>query len=436
MLSRLFSKRQNTKTKGVTKGKGSYNWTRDTVQALKATENKDGALAKDIVLNDAQRQLYQHEMPTEENDMGTMLRMHEDGTIFPNIAVLDEPEESLEARYRRLTRLQPRICKRRLDVPDHITVELRKEVEEYPLLDILSLDGKKAQRSQYKYVLIKRAALILTPLSSFIDSHSDVVVSIVDSRKRGNKVARTLRLQDNKQYKGEFALDYSFPKESSQKVSISFAQEVPTFDVGEQWAACQIFLDLEESDFPQQVAFQETIGQAAFTTSMMNKYEFHPAHLDLAVRDSNLSQIRNLYERGMIVDETEPHHDNVGVVKYAKSSGDAIKATRRGDRKVQIGQGGEVDWSAVRNAPKPMQARDEISKDPSEDEEEEIVMSELARKALEAERVKNKKNVRVDSHATYIPEKAIGKGHVDDDDSDEGTPIKLSPLATQRKMEE
>jgi len=388
-------------------------------------QDKEGKLARDIVMNDASRQTYQHEMPSSENDMGTMLRMHPRGTIFPQVAILDEPPETLEARYRRLTQLQPRINRRRMEVPDHVTVQLRKDVEEFSLEVILSLDFRSKRHDKMGYVLIKRAAFILSPLSSFIDNHSDVVVSIVDTRKRANQITRTLRLQDNKFYKGEFTLDYSFPKESAQKISLSFAQEVPTMDTGEQWAVCQIFLDLEESDFPQTVAFQETIGQAALTTSMLQEYQFHPAHLDVAIRDSHRPQLREFYTQGMIVDETEPQHDKMKSVSYAKSAGEVLKTSKNKPQGATMDENGVVDWTNIQKSVKNQIPADQVSIEPEEtfDSDRMDISDELAKQPTSI----------LKQRRSGSPHPRVGFVQLEDEDSDaSGTAIRVGPLAKIR----
>lgn len=380
MLSRLFSRGKKPRDSRVSARKSKRGENPLTSMLPVDPKSKEGTLASDVVLNNAERQLYRHKMPDKENDMGNMLQAHGGETVFPNVAILDEPAESLEARYRSLTQLQPRVNRRRLDVPDYINLELFKPVEEFSLEHIIQISDKKRMKGDYKYVIMKKAKFILAPLSSFIDNHSDVVVSIVDTRKRASQAVRSLKLQDNKQYRGEFVLDYSFPKVSSGKISLSFAQEVQTFDTGEQWGACQIFLDLEESSFPITTAFEETIGQAAVTTSMMQQYRFHPGHLDLAVRDSHLPELRELYRRGLIVDETEPMHDKVQRAAYAKSGGEALKAERTGKRVVEVNQEGIADWSAVRSAPRALVPAHQASVDPEEDDEEaETTESKIAR---------------------------------------------------------
>jgi len=347
------------------------------------SKQKKGILAEDIVLNNAERQIYQHKMPETQNDMGNMISEHDQVSVFPHVAILDEPPESLESRYRKLTQLQPRVEKRRLDVPDYINLKLTKPVEEFSFSSIVQISDRKRKGVTMDYVHIKRAAIILAPLSSFIDNHSDVIVSIVDTRKRANHTARSLRLQDNKRYKGEFILDYSFPKESSHKISLSFAQEVQTYDDGEQWGACQMFLEMEESDFPLSVAFQETIGQAAVTTSILQQYKFHPGHLDLAIRDSHIPNMRELYQEGMIVDETEPMHDRSKRASYAKSGGEALKDARYGKKSVAIGKDGAVDWSSVRNSSKALIPAHQKSTDPEEGSDvEETTQEKIARMNL------------------------------------------------------
>lgn len=343
-------------------------------------DSSQGKNVEDVVLANAERQLYQHKMPDRDRDMGDMLQEHTAGTVFPGVAILDEPTNTLESRYRRMTRLQPRVNKRQMNVPDHITVKLRDEVEKFPMSDIVKLTSKQQRDTSYEYVLIKRAALIFSPLSSFIDSHSDVIVSIVDSRKRGEQVVRSLRLQDNKFYKGEFVLDYSFPKESSEKVVLTFSQEVPTFNTGEQWGVCQLFLELEESDFPVTQAFQETIGQAAVTTSMLQEYKFHPAHLNVAMRDSQLEQLRELYKDGDIVDDTEPQHERYKLSSYPKSGAEALKSQRQGAPNIVRQPESLSGWGMVRRGKMPKLPAYQASVDPEDDGgQEDSTAEKLAR---------------------------------------------------------
>jgi len=327
-----------------------------------------GRTAKDIVLNEADRQLYKYDLPQNTRGFGDLLQEHDGENMFPYAAITNEPDEEYDARLRRLTNLQPRINRRRLDVPDHVKLKLYKEVEEFPVTTLLSWQNAKQKSIGYDYISIRRVALIMTPLSSFTDSHSNVIVTLLDLRKRGNQKARSLILTDNMQYKGEFALDYSFPKESAGKVSISVAQEIPTFDTGEQWGAMQIMLEVEESDYPQTFAFQETVGVASLTSSSLQKFTRDPAHLDLAIRDSHRSELQNLYLQGLIPDETEPKANVESKSKYSKSSGAGLKQKKKEPQKVRVGSDGEIDWSIVRSKARPMIPIDQVSEDPGEDD--------------------------------------------------------------------
>lgn len=394
--------------------------------------DSEGKVAQDIVLNEADRKLYRYDLPTTERGFGDLLDDHDGEGTFPYAAITDEPSEEYDARVRRITNLQPRINKRRLDVPDHISVKLYKEVEEFPISSVILLSEKKHKIGNFDYILIKRVVLILTPLSSFVDSHSDVIVTLCDMRKRTNKTARSMTLQDNKQYKGEFALDYCFPKESAQKVSLSFAQEVPTFDTGEQWGACQIFLELEESDYPQVVAFQETIASASLTTSMLERFKHDPAHINLAIRESHRMKLQDLYLRGQISDETEAVKDKTKKVSYARSSGAGLKAARRAPKQVQVSQDGEVDWSAVTAMEKPQQAEDQVSVEPSQDgfederKEDALTVRTPPRSAMKQSRVGFREEVEV------IPRTEV---QIDGEEKDDGIPVGYSPQVSDNDDE-
>lgn len=454
MLPNWFGGKKSKKDPRISAKKSSKKSNPLSILDSSSEKGKDGKLAKDIVLNDADRQLYQHKLPDIENDLGNMISEHSEGLVFPNIAILDEPPETMEARYRRLMQLQPRVNKRRMNVPDHITMKLRKEVEDFSMIDIVRMEDSQRKTSKMEYVSIKRAALILSPLSSFIDNHSDVIVSIVDTRKRSNQVTRTLRLQDNKFYRGEFVLDYSFPKESAHKVSLSFAQEVPTFDTGEQWGVCQLFLDLEESDFPLTTAFQETIGQGAVTTSMLQEYKFHPGHLDVAVRDSHIPLLREMYQRGDIVDDTEPQSDKRQKSAYVQSGGEALKKARHSRGSVKVGSDGSIDWSAVKKGKQAVVPAYQASNNPSsegsqhETTQEKIARMNMMMNANSAagpfkQAVPKVKHARFGSSSTQADDVTLIGEALDTldrttrigvatnnqtDSSGSGTPIRLGPL--------
>lgn len=338
-------------------------------------KSSEGKVAQDIVLNTADRQLYKYDLPELERGFGDLLDAHGSEGVFPYASITNKPTESYDARMRRLANLQPRINQRKMDVPDFVKLKFFKNVEEFPISNIILMEGKKANRSGYDYILIKRVSIIFSPLSSFVDTHSDVIVTLMDMRKRTDQAARSVVLQDNKQYKAEFALDYCFPKASAEKVSMSFAQEVPTFDTGEQWGACQLFLDLEESDYPQMAPFQDTIGSASLTTSMMEDYKYNPAHINLAIRNNHRGTLQDMYLKGQIADETEPLRDRTKKTTYARSSGTALKKNDLASRRVNVSPEGEVDWSSVNAFTAPEIPEDLASIEPEGEEGGEPIQS-------------------------------------------------------------
>lgn len=324
----------------------------------------EGKSAQDLVLSSAGRQLYKYDLPALERGFGDLLDSHDGEGTFPYAAITTDQTEDYNSRMRRLVNLQPRINIRRMNLPDHISLKMYKEVEDFPLSEMLNLEQGKKNVKGMDYILIKRVSIIFSPLSSFVDCHSDVLVTLVDMRKRSGQVARSLVLQDNKQYKGEYTLDYCFPRSSAQKLSMSFAQEIPTFDTGEQWGACQIFLDLEESDYPQMVAFQDTIGMASLTHSALETYKHNPAHLDLAIRDSHRSRLQEMFLQGQIADETEPKINKTGKTTYARSSATSLKQVNRTARVVPVDSHGEVDWTSVNQFNQGQIPEDQMSIEP------------------------------------------------------------------------
>jgi len=382
MFSSLFSFRGNKNSvakvdsRKSKKGEGPYN----SLHSRKKSE-MEGRGAEDVVLNDAERQLYRHAMAEEEQDFGDMLKLHTRGQAFPYASIIARPEENYDARVRRLQNMQPHVQSRKTDLPDYVNVKLFKSIEDFSLTEVFKVPTKGIKNSGYDYVCIKRVTMVFAPLSSFMDTHSDVIVSLMDMRKRTNNIARALKLQDNKNYRGEFALDYSFPKCSVDKISLSFAQEVPTFMVGEQWGACQMYFDIEESTFPISHAFQETIGTLGATESMLQEYSYNPAVKDLAVRDSHLKEMRSMYLDGDILDETEAMHDKTAKIAYASSSGAALSKQKSSLKKADVNQDGEIDWSKVMSQPERSVPQDQVSQNSfREDDEAETVDAALHRK--------------------------------------------------------
>jgi hypothetical protein len=213
-------------------------------------------------------------------------------------------------------------------------------------------------------------------------------------RKRSGHNSRGIMLQSNWQYKGGMSVDHSFPKTSADKLSFSFAQEVPTLNNGEQWGSVQIFLDIEESDYPQLTAFQETIGLAAGPETGLREYEHDPTTLDLAIRNNHLPKLRELYIKGEIADETEPKKDKQATVSYAKSSVNLKRA--KTEKPALMNEDGTPDWSRVTEDKRAKTQADDLnsvslpeSSDLSYNLKSSDSVESLKRRFMQAERNKN-----------------------------------------------
>lgn len=441
MLSKFLHGKKKSVDNRVTsrRSKGKEN----PLNQLIGVDSKDltRKSAGDVVLNDADRQLYRFDLPKQEKGFSDLINSFTGEGMFPYAAITKSEDESHDARMRRLVNLQPRINFRKLDIPDHISLKFFKEVEEFPMNLIVQLSHKQKDKTNYDYILMKRVSIIFSPLSSFFDSHSDVVVTIMDARKRSGLIARRFNLTDNDQYKVEGSLDYCFPKASADKVSLSFAQDIPTFNTGEQWGACQIFLEVEESDYPQSVAFKESIGLPTFATSMLEDYKYDPTTIDLAVRNMHRRDLREMYLNGQIADETEPQSEKLGRVTYAKSSGVGLKQEKKKPQGALMGPDGFVDWSTM-NLKKPNQMPigeqddDEDDDDGLGDNEEILAKLEEAREMAEIS--KNLISRQLDEELVKtkqlnsIVKKKVGfmiEDEKEDDFDDDDVPIPVGKLA-------
>jgi hypothetical protein len=345
MFSRLFGGGKSAgrgEKKGVNVRKMITQGDRDHEERTAGKEWKqidggkiDNRKVDDIVMNDAEREVYRFKLPVQERGFTDLIAAHEPGTRFQHVAITGSDPEDYGSRNRRLVQLQPRINSRPVDLPEHINVNLVKDVEDFPFSQIVSNEGdpvgvrkrggkgKKQVRQELMkmpFILVKRAVFIFHPLISMSDEYTGIKVALVDNRFRHDQERRTVSLSSNLGYAGEMNLDYSFPRSSVEKMHLTFSAEVPILNTGEQWGACQVFLEVEESDFPIIEPYREVAGTARLPTTGLAIFKTNPAHLNLIMRENHKGNLQEMYADGDIANETEAITEKTKKATYSQSS--------------------------------------------------------------------------------------------------------------------
>jgi hypothetical protein len=306
------------------------------------------------VRSENDQEVYQYDMPTAELGFGDLLKEHNPGERMPGIAVSKKSSQPREAIMRDLEQMQPDVDRKPIKMPRKFVLPLQNQEEKIGLDQIFTKINPRMP-----YILIRKMSFILTPLSSFFDSFTNVNVMILDTRMLNRPKRQTAKLNSNVDYRGSLSLDYCFPASSLPKMFLYLQLEVQLMEMGEEWATVMMKVEAEEMDFPVMEEFQPVAIVAHLPPSGLSKYKFDPTHMDLTIRDIHRRKLLDLYESGDLADTTKPILNKTGKVKYASTS---VQKTARGGL---VDQTGEVDWSNIRG--RAHQEVDEISEDPSQE---------------------------------------------------------------------
>nr|QYF49535.1 MAG: movement protein [Inner Mongolia phenui-like virus 2] len=317
-------------------------------------------IAAQIPMNDAEREVYQYSMPTAEQGMTNLIAAHKPGTRFQYVALTGRDEESLPARLRRITTMQPRTNKSSIPLEKVPKLRLIEDTEQFNLSMAIPSKGKD-------YIRLASVAVVYIPLVSSQSVFSKAVASLIDNRFVGDKVVQSVRFTTNLPEKKEMTMDYCIPRESAKSILISFSREQAVLEMGEQWGACQLTLQLEESDFPYVENFKEVVAVTAVPEAILSEYDVNPNHVTTAILENHRSKLRDMYLRGDIADETAPIENKASVVKYSKSS-IGVKDQRKGEEDPKFSDT-KPGWEQMKGFRKPLIPEDQISYDPIEEDD-------------------------------------------------------------------
>lgn len=364
MLSRLFKSNTNHSA-----GRGERR--RDgTVKTNTELASLGNTMANSVAQGDAERQLYQFKMPSQQRGMTDFIQSHNSGSRFQYVALTGSDVEDHSSRIRRLIQLSPKVHKTEIPQKDLPQIRLRQESEKFSLASAVPAKGKE-------FLMLHRATVIFTPLASFTDIYTTMKISVMDMRKRNNQTRGSVKSNTNIQSKCEFSLDYCIPREDASQVFLLITRENPTMEDGKMWGVIQAQLEIIESDSPYMENLRETVAVLSLPSSGLDTFQHDPMNLDIAMHDNHRTRLQDLYQQGDIVDEAEPQLEKTKRVTYTKSSvptKPALKKTADGSMvNMEFSSVQPGNWDFLKGTPKPKIADDQVSysvkSDPAEEEE-------------------------------------------------------------------
>jgi len=302
---------------------------------------------------DNMQEVFQYDLPKAELGFTDYLKDHVRGERMPGVAVQQRSAQTREEVMRELENFSADINRKPVKMPRKFTLDLLNQ-QEYISLDRVfsNVDPK------FPYVLVNKIKFVLTPLSSFFDSFTNVHATIIDTRMLNRSKRQSATLNSNVHYTGHVSLDYCVPVRSLSKLFIAVILEVPLMESGEQYAAMQFQVVSEQLDFPVVTDFKPIAAVAHLPPSGLDQYKYDPTHLDLTITNKHRKTLQQMYEDGDLAEPTKPLSEKRGSVSYSKST---VPPVIKPISKLRS------EWAAVDSQAPPKQDADEISVDPTID---------------------------------------------------------------------
>lgn len=323
----------------------------------------NNAIAGQVVNADAERQLFKYEMPSQQRGLTDLIQSHKNGSRFQYVALTGADVEEHGSRIRRLLMTRAIYNKSQIPTKDLPRLRLKEDSERFSLGDAIPAKGKE-------FILLNKATIVFTPLTSFADKYTTMKISLMDMRLETDQERSSVKANTNVTVKCEFSMDHCVPRTDVNEVFLMISREVSHLSTGRMWGVVQVQLEVLETDFPFMENMKEVVGVLGLPSSGLDTFDKDPMHLDITMHNNHRMKMQDLYASGDIVDETAPMKEKTGRIAYAKSSvapKSALKKPAETQYDDFISQSIGSEWDYVKTAPKPRIAEDEISEEPEED---------------------------------------------------------------------
>jgi len=352
---------------GAPGGKGKGKSREDSV-ASPRPENMPDSAASQVMTAKSERQLFRFDLPQQERGLTDLIKTHKPGDRFQYIALTGADVEDHSSRIRRLVQLRPTVSQREIPITQMPKIKLFKDIEKFPLSQVIPKKGRD-------FLLINRATILFTPLTSFADDYSVMKCSLIDMRMISNQERSSVRANTNIMVKLEFSMDHCIPREAADQVFLMFGREISNMNAGNMWGVVQVQLEIMELDYPKMENMKEVVAVHALPSSGLETFEKDPMHLDITMHNNHRARLQEFYDDGDVADETAPMKEKTKKVSYAKSHAPGKQVVRHmpGEHhnpSMFAGQVSDGNWSFMKGRTRSRIPDDEASIDPVEEGEE------------------------------------------------------------------
>lgn len=330
---------------------------------------KDTQLEQHVTKN-AERELYKYNTPTQELGMTDLIKQHKPGERFLYAALTTNQEEEDSSRLRRMLNFQPKLNRQSESLDDLPHLELYQETETFSLSDAISGVKKKesgnSQNSKYKkpkkYILVKEVVYLFGALVSTEAEFSKLQISLLDNRMLNDKVAKKVIANTNIMSQGMFHMDYCFPEDALDQMSLSISRESQFLEEGSQWGVIQVRIQYQRLDFPVQTSNAKILAVNRLPQSILEDQETNPNVIDISTLENNRKELQDMYMHGDITNEGMPITEKSEKARYAKST----ISGPRGAKSEYSGVPVSPEWGFMKDARSTVRAGDN-SIEPSEE---------------------------------------------------------------------
>ncbi|KAF8490304.1 hypothetical protein JB92DRAFT_2835883 [Gautieria morchelliformis] len=251
--------------------------------------------------------------PDLKSGLTDHITAHMKGNKFDYVTISKAPKVSRNAMLQALREFKPYSREKigQIDLDDIPPIDLVKEKEEFVLSAALNTKGLN------KYILIDSVYVDFVPLSSFLDSFSEIRISLIDGRKAHDKVVRSYVGNSNISEKIMGGLDYCFPTKSLGKIKFVISCRGTDIEQGEEWGVIKVKIDIQHLVYPKQVPVKDTVGILDMAYTAFEDLKTDPRHFNTLVDQKDLDALKIMHRDNDIVDQSKPIEELSKPVTYA-----------------------------------------------------------------------------------------------------------------------
>jgi len=255
-------------------------------------------------------------VPSRQSRLTDKLDRYKGGTSrVHEISLQGDPQESLRDKLQRIANAEPQAQSQLVEVDDIPPIILESKRMIIPLLQHLR---KPLVGDVLEWVHIKEVIVIYAPALGFYNSHSDLVISLVDDRLYSESEVRSVTLNSNNGLVGCLSLDYDIHIEDFKHLSLSLNLKNSIFKPGMKWGSITMSLQLQYSVCSRIRAFSQTLAVIRLPPTTAAKLKSNPYHTNLVINTEDLSDIRQMIRSNRIINLGLPENKQEKV-EYAGS---------------------------------------------------------------------------------------------------------------------